>query len=193
MKYLATLILFALLAFARPAQANVASPVCARIQDTGSFTFDGVNVWRFMGPICLMPDNSIQFLAWYTAGSRPNSSAWLTAGGNFPAFDALTCNWVTPTWTDLAPYMDPGPAHLCGEYTCTINYAGTYRVIGDGDTTGVRAGVVLRTNVGSVGHTYILAIKTVSNTQGLGACNLSGGPGSVNQFILLDQQPHCAN
>lgn len=192
MKYLQTLIIAALLSLGSVARANVAAPMCARIQDSGSFTFDGSNWYRFMGPICLMTDNSIQFLAYYASGPKAGTSEWLTAATNFPVYSELTCAWVTPTWTALGPYMDPGPAHLCGNNVCT-NYDGTYRVIGDGDGTGTRAGVVLRATVSTVNHTFILAIKTASDRGGSGTACGFGGPGSINQFILLDQQPHCSN
>jgi len=196
MKYLATLTLAALLSFSGAANANVATPMCTRIQDSGTFTSEGFDTWRFMGPICLMTDNSIQFLAWYVSGPKAGTGEWLPAGPIMPAYDRDACNWATPTWTGLAPYMDPGPAHLCGNSTC-VNWDGTYRVIGDGDpnATGAsaRAGVVLTTVVGTQHHTYILAIKTASDRAGAGACGVFGGPGNVGQFILLDQHGHFLN
>lgn len=193
MKYLATLTIAALLALGGAARANVTDEHCVRFMDSQSYTFDGgANTAETLGSICLRPDNSIRVLSFYNAGPKFSTVEWITLGTNaVPVYSESSCNWVTPTWVAIEPYLDGYDMHLCGEATCTVNYAGTYRVLGDGARDniqggGVRAGVILRD---ANGHSYVLVIKTGNTTVNGGAC-VTGGPGSVGQWLLIDQWPH---
>ncbi len=172
--------------------ADAVDTSAVRFCDSGGFILDGANSATTAGAAMLSVDAHLYVRAKNYAGPRAGRIDWVDA--TVTAYNRITCTALTPTFIGIQPYTESDDLHFCGGggLNCT-NWAGTYRVLGDGNRAANECGGAGRQGVAlydSAGHYWVLVIKTVNNHFGaVGSCGgggLTDGPGAVGQWLLLE-------